>query len=201
MDEPDRNETAQEGGDAPTAAPRRLRRVGRRTLVVSLVALGVAAGGGAIAAAAGGHGGGSGPRGYGAPGAEGGAPGGPPGAGGPLGRAIHGTFVVPSASGATTTYATDVQQAGTVTALSATSITLASPDGYTRTYVIDASTKKASSVAQGGQAVVVATGDPATALSVVVPGDRPGRGGGPGATPPSGGPSWRPTGAPGGPPA
>lgn len=202
MDDPGVSESVHVPGGEPAAAPRRLRRVGRRTVVVSVVALGVAAGGGAIAAAAGGHGGGTAPHGYGPPGAEGGAPG---GGGGPLGRAIHGTFVVPSTSGGTTTYVTDVQQAGTVTALSDTSITVKSADGYTATYVIGSSTKKDPAVTSGGKAVVVATGDPATALSVVVPGDRPGRGGGmrggPEGTPPSGAPTGRPSGAPGGPSA
>lgn len=195
----------------PTTGPRRLRRIGRRTLVVTAVAVCVAAGGGAIAAAAGG----SGSGGSGAPpageGPAGGGTGGPRHGGGPggplLGRSIHGTFVVPSSSGGSTTYQTDVQQAGKVTALSGTSITLQSPDGYTATYVIGPSTKKDSTVKQGGQAVVIATGDPATALSVTVPGDRPmrgggmgrgGMGGGPEGTPPSGAPGGS-NGAPGGP--
>lgn len=186
--------------DAPaTTAPRRNRRLGRRTVVVSVAALAVAAGGGAIAAAAGGHGGGGAAPGYG-PGPAG--YGGGPGGAGPLQHAIHGTFVVPSTSGSTTTYVTDVQQAGTVTALSATSITLKSPDGYTATYVMGSATKKDSAVAQGGQAVVVASGDPATALSVVVPRERPGPGAGgmrgPNGAPPSGAPSGQPSGAPGG---
>lgn len=183
---------------APTPGPRRSRRIGRRTAVVTAVAICVAAGGGAIAAAAGGSGSGSGAPpagegpaggGYGGPGHAGGGP------GGPLpGRAIHGTFVVPSASGGATTYVTDVQQAGKVMALSSASITLESPDGYTATYVINSSTRQDSTVKQGGQAVVIARGSPAAALSVTVPGDRPMRGpggmrGAPNGTPPAGAPS------------
>lgn len=188
--------------------PRRSRRLARRTVVVTVIAVGVAAGGGAIAAAAGGHGGGAPNRdagGYGAAGPEGGgmprAPGGRPGTGDPMMRSIHGTFVAPSTTNGKTTYVTEVQQAGTVTALSSASISVTSADGYRATYVIGSTTKKDSAVTQGGQAVVVATGDPATALSVVVPGDRPGRGGmrgGPQGAPPSGTPMGRPTGAPGG---
>lgn len=188
----------------PSAAePRRSRGLGRRAVVVTVLAVGVAAGGGAIAAAAGGHGGGTpsgagGPAGgYGMAGPEGGgmpgAPGGRPGPGGPLTRSIHGTFVVPSTSNGTTTYVTDVQQTGTVTAVSSTSISLRSADGYTATYVIGSSTKKDSSVANGSTATVVATGDPATALVIHGPraqgpggmGERPG----PGGMPPSGAPS------------
>lgn len=123
--------------------------------------------------------------------------------GDPIMRSIHGSFVVPSTTNGQTTYVTDVQQTGTVTALSSTSISLKSADNYTATYAIGSGTKKDSAVTKGGRAVVVATGDPATALSVVVAGDRPrggagGMRGGPGGAPPSGAPAGRPTGAPGG---
>ncbi|HEY5334827.1 MAG TPA: hypothetical protein VIJ71_02260, partial [Mycobacteriales bacterium] len=79
-----------------------------------------------------------------------------------------------------------------VTALSSTSISLQSVDGYTATYVIGSSTKKDSSVTDGSTATVVATGDPATALVIHGPhaqgpagmAGRPG----PGGRPPSGAP-------------
>jgi hypothetical protein len=67
----------------------------------------------------------------------GGLPGGPPGMHGPgLDSAgapsLHGEFVAPGVGG----YTTVLTQTGTVTAISPTSITVRSDDGYTQTYVI-----------------------------------------------------------------
>ncbi|MFC6239190.1 hypothetical protein [Longivirga aurantiaca] len=53
--------------------------------------------------------------------------------------AVHGTFVVPNQDG--TGYQTMQMQHGTVTAVSATSISVTSADGFTATYVVDAGTK------------------------------------------------------------
>lgn len=114
---------------------------------VTLAAVGVAAligglGGGAVYAATdgGGRGGGFGP-GFG-PGDFGPPPGGGPFAGqiragsghGSVDPAtVHGEFVVPDGHGG---FQTDIVQVGTVTAVSPTSITARSDDGYTATYVI-----------------------------------------------------------------
>jgi hypothetical protein len=75
----------------------------------------------------------------------GGVPGGPGGPGGQHGAiggpapaavgstSLHGEFVVPDGSGG---YSTVLTQTGTVTAISPTSITVRSDDGYSQTYVI-----------------------------------------------------------------
>ena len=79
-----------------------------------------------------------GPGGYGQ-----GAPGGPGRDGhGPRGGfpgAVHGTFVVPKQDG--TGYQTVQMQHGVVTAVSATSISVKSDDGFTATYVVDSGTE------------------------------------------------------------
>jgi hypothetical protein len=69
-----------------------------------------------------------------------GGPGGPPGIGmhgpGPdsVGAtSLHGEFVMPDGAGG---YATVLSQTGSVTAISPTSITVRSDDGYTQTYLI-----------------------------------------------------------------
>ena len=46
---------------------------------------------------------------------------------------LHGEFVVPDGAGG---YTTELTQTGTVTAISPTSITVRSEDGYSQTYVI-----------------------------------------------------------------
>ncbi len=109
-------------------------------MISAAVAVVIVAGGtiGVIAAtnsgsttAAGGAGGRGGPGGgFGRFGA-GGAPGGLA-----LANALHGDFVV-SVNGA---FVTDRLQTGTVTAVSATDITLKSTDGYTQSYVINSGT-------------------------------------------------------------
>ena len=72
------------------------------------------------------------------PGKLGRGPGGPGhGPGHKGGPGIHGEFVVPNGSGG---YQTVTHQRGEVTAVSATSITVKSEDGYSATYVVNADT-------------------------------------------------------------
>lgn len=117
------------------------RSWGRRETIAAVgvaVVIGVLGGGAVYAATeSGGHGGGF--------------PGGPPPGAGPFGGAsggpghsgtghlgadpatLHGEFVVPDGKGG---FQTDIVQVGTVTAVSPTSITARSDDGFTSTYVI-----------------------------------------------------------------
>jgi hypothetical protein len=88
---------------------------------------------------------GDGPQGYGQPGQ--GMPGAPGKDGGRhggfgmrgMGMGIHGSFVVKNPSG--DGYVTVLMQRGVVTAVSSTSITVKSEDGYSKTYAVDADTK------------------------------------------------------------
>ncbi len=107
------------------------------------------------------------------------APGGPgfrhawrwPGLGGGLFGALHGQFVVGKSGGG---YQTIDVQNGQVTAVSTTSITLKSADGFTNSYVVasstlvDAQRDGIGSVKVGNQASVQATvsGSTATAVSI-----------------------------------
>jgi hypothetical protein len=93
-------------------------------------------------------------------------PGGMPGGQGPgggLGAALHGTFVVSDGNGG---YVTEETQTGKVTALSATSITVLSSDGYSRSYTV--TSNAVSGVATGHTVRVLATvsGQTATATRV-----------------------------------
>jgi hypothetical protein len=91
--------------------------------------------------------------------------------GGPFG-AVHGQFVVPKSGGG---YQTVDTQRGSVTAVSATSITVKSADGFTKTYQVvsstnvDAKRDGIGSVKTGHQVAVTATvsGGTATAVSVL----------------------------------
>jgi hypothetical protein len=68
---------------------------------------------------------------------------GPAGAPGPVAleaTSLHGEFVVPGAGG----YTTVLTQTGMVTAISPTSITVRSADGYSQTYVVPTEAGKAS---------------------------------------------------------
>ena len=84
---------------------------------------------------------------------------GPLGLAGPFG-AIHGQYVAPKSGGG---YQTIAFQNGKVTAVSGTSITLRSADGYTHTYVVNSSTTVnaqrggISSIKTGNEVVVRAT--------------------------------------------
>jgi hypothetical protein len=96
--------------------------------------------------------------------------GGPLSPGGPFG-AIHGQYVAPKPGGG---YQTVDFQNGKVTAVSSTSITLRSADGYTHSYtvtgstIVDAQRGGISSIKTGNEASVGATvsGSTATATSV-----------------------------------
>jgi hypothetical protein len=91
--------------------------------------------------------------------------------GGPFG-AVHGTVVVPKPGGG---YQTVAFQNGKVTAVSGTSITLRSADGYSRTYQVTSSTMVnaqrdgVSSIKDGNQVMVDATvsGSTATAARII----------------------------------
>jgi len=95
-----------------------------------------------------------------------------PGALGGLFGAVHGTVVVPKSGGG---YQTVAFQNGKVTAVSSTSITLHSADGYNRTYQVTSSTlvnaqrDGIGSIKTGNQVVVTATvsGSTATATRVI----------------------------------
>ncbi|WP_433328100.1 hypothetical protein [Dactylosporangium sp. CA-139066] len=88
-----------------------------------------------------------------------------------LGGALHGDFVVKSGNGQ---YVTERLQSGTVTAVSATSITAKSEDGHATTFVVGADTKvgngaaKISDVKAGDSVTVIGTvsGDTATATEI-----------------------------------
>lgn len=170
-------------GPPPASTPR--RRVGRPLLITGVVALVVGAGAGAAAAVTGSSSPSPSPS---APSAATPTPVAPPrlpfhGLRGPGGLGVfglggigvpgtvHGEFVVPKPSGG---YQTVDTQRGQVTAVSAASITLKSPDGFVKTYTVTASTivdaqrDGIGSVKVGDQATVTATvsGGTATAASI-----------------------------------
>ncbi|RSM40291.1 hypothetical protein DMB66_57355 [Actinoplanes sp. ATCC 53533] len=101
----------------------------------------------------------------------GGGRGGGLGGGGGTAAALHGTYVVSDGNGG---YVTQESQTGTVSAVSATSITVKSVDGYSKTYVVGTSTTvdngadQIADVATGHTVRVVATvsGNTATATTV-----------------------------------
>ena len=122
------------------------------------------------------------------------------GRGGMFGPSIHGQFVVPKSGGG---YQTMDQQRGDVTAVSPTSITVHSEDGYTKTYAVTATTIVTSTrdgigdVKKGDQVSVTAVEENGSATAVHIlditqvgaerhkygPGPRPGTSG---STEPSG---------------
>jgi hypothetical protein len=95
-----------------------------------------------------------------------------PGALGGLFGAVHGTVVVPKSGGG---YQTVAFQNGKVTAVSSTSITLRSADGYSHSYQVTSSTlvnaqrDGIGSVKPGNQVIVTATvsGSTATATRII----------------------------------
>ena len=143
----------------------------RKTAAALAVAAVIAAlGGAAIYAATEGS-----PHSFGAPhqasGPAGGMPGGPGGQHGAVGgpgpaavgpTSLHGEFVVPDGAGG---YTTELTQTGSVTAISPTSITIRSEDGYSQTYVIPntAGNAGAPPFAVNDQVVVRATRNGQTA--------------------------------------
>jgi hypothetical protein len=150
---------------APAVARRRSSSV--VTVVIALaVALVLVGGGIAVAKAvdngsstgttSGAPGGGQ----VGGPGDQGG-PGGPGGRAGGLDGALHGDFVVSDGTGG---YVTRRLQSGTVTAVSSTSITAKSADGYSTTFVVSSSTSVDNGVDAIGN---VKTGDTVTVVGTV----------------------------------
>jgi hypothetical protein len=114
------------------------------------------------------------------PGGQGGMGGGPGGmgggAGGLMSEALHGEYVVSDGNG---NYTTEILQNGEVTAVSDTSITAKSEDGYTKTYTIDSdTTSDLSSIATGDDVTITAivSGDTATVETVVEEGTATGQG-------------------------
>jgi hypothetical protein len=169
--------------DKPRWSRRKTLAVGAGTFVVAAVATaGIATATnstssstatGASAAGGPGPGGQFGAQGQRGPG-PGGQGGGPPGArtGFGLGGALHGQFVVADGNGG---YLTAEIQTGQVSAASATSITVVSSDGYTRSYTVGPSALagngngSTSQVATGHTVSVQATvsGQTATATQIV----------------------------------
>jgi hypothetical protein len=106
------------------------------------------------------------------------------GFGGPFG-AVHGQFVVPRSGGG---YQTIDTQRGSVTAVSATSITVKSADGFSKTYQVvsstnvDAQRDGIATVKTGHQVMVTATvsGSTDTAVSILDLNLLPAMHGGPG---------------------
>ncbi len=97
---------------------------------------------------------------------------------------LHGEFVLPDGAGG---YTTELTQTGTVTAISPTSITVRSEDGYSQTYVIPSTAGNAGApFAMNDHVVVRATrnGQTATVTNIGNPQqDAPSGPGGPGAPP------------------
>jgi hypothetical protein len=143
----------------------------RRIAVATLVAVGIAGAGTGVVYAAGGSSDTNTPT---ASGQAGGPPGGGQAGGGAAGgpggltNALHGEYVVSDANG---TYTTQVMQNGEVTAISASSVTAKSDDGYTRTYTIDADTvtgndsSDLSGIETGDEVTIVASVSGSTAAA------------------------------------
>ncbi|GAB3879892.1 hypothetical protein GCM10029964_033070 [Kibdelosporangium lantanae] len=155
------------GGQQP--APRK-RWSGKKTAAAVAIAVGVAAAGGVAVYAASDSSTTSTqqPGGFGGPG--GGMRGGGPGGPGGLMEALHGTFTVSDGNGG---YKTEIMQTGQVTAVTDTSLTAKSTDGYTKVYTLDTTTTfgngTKTDVKSGDTVTVIATtsGDNATATSVL----------------------------------
>jgi hypothetical protein len=199
-------------GDTPPAAASSAKKgwTGRKTAVAVGVAVLIAAGGGvaiavgtsgsSTASSAQGQGpGGMGGRGFGAGGQQGGAA-------LALRDALHGDFVITDPQGG---YTTERLQTGSVTALSATSISLTSKDGYKQDYTIDSSTQQTGTPKTGDTVTVVAKVNGSTATATTLgeasqlatgPGGTGGTAGAGGTGRRYGGGGYRPGGT-GGPPA
>ena len=118
-------------------------------------------------------------------------PGGPPGQHGGMGGpgpaevgagSLHGEFVVPGGPGAFTTVLT---QTGTITAISPTSVTVRSDDGFSQTYVIPSTAGNAGApFAVNDQVVVRATRNGQTATVTNIGNPQQGGAFGPGGPPP-----------------
>jgi hypothetical protein len=150
-------------GDPQPPAP---KWSGKKTAIAVAVAVIIAAVGG-VAIYAGTSSSSTGQQGFGGAGGNGrmgGFNGGQMGGTALLREALHGDFTV-SQNGS---YVTERMQTGTVSALSATSVTVKSVDAYTQTYTIDSSTEKATNLANGSTVTVIAkvSGDTATATTI-----------------------------------
>jgi hypothetical protein len=163
--------------DAPDPVPPPAARTSkwgwRKTAIVAAVAVGIAGVGGAVVWAAVPHhdrGPGGGVERMGPPG-----PVGRMGPGGPV--VLHGEAVIEDGNG---DYVTRLTQTGEVTAISDTSVTARSEDGYTKTYVVTSETR-VGAIEVGDDAVIVGTvvDGTATARTIADPAG-PGRRGGPG---------------------
>jgi hypothetical protein len=124
-----------------------------------------------------------GPGGLGGAGGQHGAVGGN-GPGAVAATSLHGEFVVPDGAGG---YTTELTQTGAVTAISPTSITVRSEDGYSQTYVIPSTAANAGPppFAVDAQVVVRATRTGQTATVTNIGNAQQGGPGGPaGARPP-----------------
>ena len=156
------------------------RWTGKKLAVAVAVAVGIAGAGSVAVYAASGSTASSSQQ-----GGPGGGTGGPGGMGGPGGglmsEALHGEYVVSDGNGG---YTTELLQNGEVTAVSDTSITAKSEDGYTKTYTIDSDTvvgngsADLSSIETGDEVTIVASvsGDTATADSLAEAGTATGAG-------------------------
>lgn len=119
--------------------------------------------------------------------------------GGFSGAPVHGTLVVPASGGA---YQTEDIQRGKVTAISGSSLTVVSPDGYTKTYQVSGSTSvipgngSLSTVKVGDQVSLTATARGSTAaVTSIVDLSRLGNGyAGPGGAGPGGAGQGQPSG-------
>jgi hypothetical protein len=163
--------------------PGRPKWSGKKTVAAVAIAAGVTVAGGFTVYAA------SGATGTGAQTGMPGGPGGMGGIGGPGGvgvggpmNAVHGEFTVSDGNGG---YKTAIMQTGEVTAISDTSLTAKSTDGYTKVYTIDKDTAfgnngSVSDVKSGDTVIVVATpdGENATADRVLDRNRMPQRGAG-----------------------
>ncbi|MEU0790007.1 hypothetical protein ABZ342_08050 [Amycolatopsis sp. NPDC005961] len=172
-------------GSAPSTPPKPGWSPGKKITAGAVAAVIVAGGGAAVWAASSSSAATDTATG---PGGTQGGPGGMRGGAGGLASALHGEYVASDGNGG---YVTKLTQTGEVTALSATSLTAKSEDGFSKTYTITSA--QATGLATGDTVTVVATesGDTATATSVsdgasAGQGQLPGGGQG---TPPSGAPT------------
>lgn len=143
---------------------------GKRIAIAVAVAVGIAGAGATAVYAASDSTDSGGTSAQGGPGGGMGAPpdGGGPGGMGAMSEALHGEYVVPDGDGG---YTTELLQNGAVTAISDTSVTVESEDGYTKTYTIDADTVAGddadlSDIATGDDVTVTAD-ESGTAATVV----------------------------------
>ncbi|GAA4003814.1 hypothetical protein GCM10022247_25930 [Allokutzneria multivorans] len=123
-------ETQEPGWGGPQPEPTRTWSA-RKTAVAAAIAVGIAVAGGVTIYAVGGET----PAASQGPGGRGPMMFGP--GGGPVRESLHGEFVVSDGKGG---YKTERTQTGSVTEVSATSITAKSADGYTQVYTVDAAT-------------------------------------------------------------